>query len=88
MALQITPTERHALQLLANGYTTNDVAIDLGIGTVETEVLLKGLFAALGAATRVEAIALAHKRGLVSWDLNSYPLRDAGVASAGTVMKH
>jgi DNA-binding CsgD family transcriptional regulator len=67
MALQITPTERHALQLLANGYTTNDVATDLGIGTVETEVLLKRLFAALGAATRVEAIALAHKRGLVSW---------------------
>jgi DNA-binding CsgD family transcriptional regulator len=88
MALQITPNERHALQLLANGYTTNGVATDLGIGTVETEVLLKRLFAALGAATRVEAIALAHRRGLVSWDLDSYPPRNAGVASAGTVMKH
>jgi len=88
MALQITPTERHALQLLANGYTTNDVATDLGIATVETEVLLKRLFAALGAATRVEAIALAHKRGLVSADQNSYPPHDGGVASAGTVMKH
>ncbi len=88
MALQITPTERHVVQLLANGYTTNDVATDLGIGTVETEVLLKRLFAALGAATRVEAIALAHKRGLVSCDRDSNPPRDAGVASAGTVMKH
>ena len=68
MALQITPTERHALQLLANGYTTNDVATDLGMGTVETEVLLKRLLAALGAATSIEAVAVARKRGLV-WDL-------------------
>ena len=71
MPLQITPSERHALQLLANGNTTNDVATDLGIGTVEAEVLLTTLFAALGAATRVEAIALARKRGLVSWNLGS-----------------
>jgi DNA-binding CsgD family transcriptional regulator len=65
MALQITPSERHALQLLANGYATNDVAIGLGISPVETEVLLTRLFAALGAASRAEAIAAAHKRGLV-----------------------
>jgi DNA-binding CsgD family transcriptional regulator len=82
MALQITPTERHALQLLANGYTTNDVATDLGMGTVETEVLLKRLLAALGAATSVEAVEVARKRGLVSWDVGSYqPGNDAGVAS-------
>jgi DNA-binding CsgD family transcriptional regulator len=66
MALQITPSERHALQLLANGYTTNDVATGLGIDAVETEVLLTRLFAALGAASQAEAIAAAHKRGLVS----------------------
>jgi hypothetical protein len=53
MALQITPTERHALQLLANGYTSNDVATDLGIGTVETEVLLKRLFATSFSSSRV-----------------------------------
>ena len=66
MALQITPSERHALQLLANGYTTNDVATGLGISAVEAEVLLTRLFAALGAASQAEAIAVAHKRGLVS----------------------
>jgi DNA-binding CsgD family transcriptional regulator len=66
MALQITPSERRALQLLANGSTTNDVAIGLGMGMVETEVLLTRLFAALGAASEGEAIAAAHKRGLVS----------------------
>jgi DNA-binding CsgD family transcriptional regulator len=89
MSLQITPTERHALQLLATGYSTIDVGTDLGIGTVETEILLKKLFAALGAATRTEAIALARKRGLVSSDPDNYrPGDDAGVASGGTVMKH
>ena len=54
MALKITPSERHALQLLANGYTTNNVATSLGIGAVETEVLLMRLFAALGAASQAE----------------------------------
>jgi DNA-binding CsgD family transcriptional regulator len=66
MALQITPFERYALQLLANGSTTNDVAMALGIGAVETEVLLTRLFAQLGASSQAEAIAAAHKRGLVS----------------------
>lgn len=71
MALQITPSERRALQLLANGYTTNDVATGLGIGTVETNVLLTRLFAALGAASQGEAIAAAHRRGLVSCEPDS-----------------
>ena len=65
-ALQITPRERRALQLLANGHTTDDVAAGLGITPCETETLLKGLFAAMGAATRVQAVAAAHRRGLLA----------------------
>jgi DNA-binding CsgD family transcriptional regulator len=64
-ALQITPWERQALQLLADGDTTIDVAIGLGMSTLEAETLLTRLFAAMGAATQVEAIAAAHKRGLL-----------------------
>jgi DNA-binding CsgD family transcriptional regulator len=64
-ALQITPWERQALQLLANGDTMVDVAVGIGISTLETEALLSRLFAALGAATQDEAIAVAHKRGLL-----------------------
>jgi DNA-binding CsgD family transcriptional regulator len=63
--LQITPRERRALQLLANGYTTRDVAVSLGIGAVEIDPLLTRLFAAIGAATRAEAIAVAGRRGLL-----------------------
>jgi DNA-binding CsgD family transcriptional regulator len=64
-ALQITPSERQALQLLANGYTPGDVAASLGIGAFEIGPLLTRLFAAMGAATRAEAIAAAHRRGLL-----------------------
>ena len=64
--LQITPRERQALQLLANGYTTRDIAISLGIGAVEIDPLLTRLFGAMGAATRAEAIAVADRRGLLA----------------------
>ena len=66
MALQITPSEHQALQSLAGGHTKLELANDLGMGVVEIEKLLAGLFAALGATTETEAIAAAQKRGLVS----------------------
>ena len=65
MALQITPRERGALQLLAGGHTRTELARALGMGMVEIEALLTGIFTALGAATQAEAIAAAQKRGLV-----------------------
>ena len=66
MALQITPWERQALQLLAGGHTRTDLATALGMGMAEIEALLAGVFTALGAATQTEAIAAAQKRGLVT----------------------
>jgi hypothetical protein len=51
--------------LLANGDTPSEVADVLGISTSETETLLTRLFAAIGAATRIDAIASAHRRGLL-----------------------
>ena len=64
--LQITPSERQALQLLANGHTATDAAVDLGISTLEIEIVLRRLFAAMGAATQAEAIAAANRRGLLT----------------------
>jgi len=64
--LQITPWERRALQLLANGSTTTDIAMSLGIDAVEIDPLLTRLFAAMGAATCAEAIAVADRRGLLA----------------------
>ena len=65
-ALHITPLERRALQMLASGYTTGDVAAGLGISASETEHLLTNLFTAMGAETRVQAVAAAHRRGLLA----------------------
>ena len=65
-ALQITPLERRALQLLAGGHTTRDVAARLGMSAVETETLLADLFTAMGASTQVQAVAAAHRRGLLA----------------------
>jgi DNA-binding NarL/FixJ family response regulator len=63
--LLITPGERKALQLLANGSAANEVATSLGIGLSEIDSVLTGLFAAMGVASRAEAIAEAQKRGLL-----------------------
>jgi DNA-binding CsgD family transcriptional regulator len=51
--------------MLASGRTTSDVAAGLGITAVETETLLTGLFATMGASTRVQAVAAAERRGLL-----------------------
>ena len=63
VALQITPWERQALQLLAGGHTRRDLARAFGMGSVEIEALLAGVFTALGAATQTEAIAAVNKWG-------------------------
>jgi DNA-binding CsgD family transcriptional regulator len=63
--LRITPLERQALQLLANGDTPSEVSIRLGISAAETAALLASLFAAMGAMTRAEAVASAQRRGLL-----------------------
>jgi DNA-binding CsgD family transcriptional regulator len=66
--LQITPLERQALRLLANGHTPYNVATGLGLSVLESESLLTKLFAAMGAGTPAEAVASAHRRGLLTAD--------------------
>ena len=63
--LHITPWERDALQLLADGKPPNELAAHLGVCPTELESGLARLFAAMGAATPTEAIAVALKRGLL-----------------------
>jgi|SRR5262245_35476513 len=64
--LWITPWERNALQLLADGHTTNELSSRLGFRAFEIESLLARLFAAMGAATQTEAILIAQERGLLT----------------------
>jgi DNA-binding CsgD family transcriptional regulator len=64
--LQITPCERLALQLLANGHSRSELGAGFGISTPEIETMLSRLFASMGAATEAEAVAAAHRRGLLT----------------------
>jgi len=66
--LQITPSERAALQLLANGKATAEIAGHLGVTEWEVGPHLTRLFARMGAASGIEAIAVALRRGLISPD--------------------
>jgi DNA-binding CsgD family transcriptional regulator len=71
--LHITPHERAALQLLANGVETRRIADGLGVAEPEVEAHLNLLFARMGATSRAEAVAAAWRRGLLH--------SDAGVAT-------
>jgi len=64
--LWITPWEKNALQLLANGYTSNELSGRLGFRPAEIESLLARLFAEMGAATQTEAVLIAQARGLLT----------------------
>ena len=64
--LRITPSERRALELLAAGIATNELASRLGLSTAEIDAHLASLFARMGAASRTEAVAFAMRRGLLS----------------------
>lgn len=65
MVLQITPVERVALQLLAEGWTATALASRLGMNEREIEVQLRTLFTKMGASSQTEALAAALRRGLV-----------------------
>jgi DNA-binding CsgD family transcriptional regulator len=64
--LHITPSERVALELLAAGMATDELAGRLGLRTCEIDAHLASLFARMGAASRTEAVAFAMRRGLLS----------------------
>jgi DNA-binding CsgD family transcriptional regulator len=66
LVLQITPSERAALQLLANGKAKGEVADRLRVSEIEVDAQLAMLFARLGAASQSEAVAAALRRGLVN----------------------
>lgn len=65
MALQITPWERDALQLLAAGVADEETAAVLGISEGTVNSYLAYLFEKLGVTSRSEAVMAATRRGLV-----------------------
>jgi DNA-binding CsgD family transcriptional regulator len=65
LVLQITPRERAALQLLADGRAKDEIACGLGIGERTVEAHLATLFARMGVVSHTQAIAAALRRGLL-----------------------
>jgi DNA-binding NarL/FixJ family response regulator len=66
MVLQITPAERAVLQLLADGNPTVDIANRLGLSERAMDTMLTTLLESMGAASHVEAVEDAQRRGLLS----------------------
>ena len=65
MVLLITPGERQALRLMAEGGGMRDIAGDLGMSEPAARAHLSALFARMGVSSRDEAIGAARQRGLL-----------------------
>ena len=63
--LLITPSERDALQLLAQGAPTSQIGAMLGLVPADIDRFLGALFARLGARSRADATRVASRRGLL-----------------------
>jgi DNA-binding CsgD family transcriptional regulator len=63
--LQITHSERDAIQLLARDAPTSEIGAILGLSPADIDPFLGALFARLGVASHVDAIRVASRRGLL-----------------------
>jgi DNA-binding NarL/FixJ family response regulator len=68
LVLHITPSERAALQLLAEGRARHQIADSLQVSEKEIDRQLSTLFARMGVANPIDAVAAAFRRGLIVAD--------------------
>ena len=61
----VAPEQAGVLELLARGLGSEEIAGKLGLGAAEAEAAVAGAVQALGARSRLEALVLAARRGLV-----------------------
>lgn len=59
MASQLSPRQREVLDLVAEGRTSKEIAVTLGISESTVNWHLANAFERLGASSRAEAVALA-----------------------------
>jgi DNA-binding NarL/FixJ family response regulator len=62
---RLTPREKQVLQALAAGDTAAQIAPSLGISTLTVQSHVKSILAKLGVHSKIEAITLAWRHGLV-----------------------
>jgi len=63
--LRITPSERDALQLIAQGAPNSQIGAMLALSPGDIDPFLGALFARLGVASHADAIRVASRRGLL-----------------------
>ena len=63
--LRITPSERDALQLLAQGAPTSQIGALLGLSHADIDPFLGALLTRLGVTSRAGAVRVASRRGLL-----------------------
>jgi DNA-binding CsgD family transcriptional regulator len=68
--LQITPSERYALQLVAKRVPKTQIGAMLGLAPADIDLFLGALFRRLGATSRACAVRVASRRGLLVPSLN------------------
>ncbi|MEE4026010.1 LuxR C-terminal-related transcriptional regulator [Gordonia sp. PKS22-38] len=64
-AVTLTPREQDVLSLAAIGHSNARIAEDLGIGVQTAKGYMKDAMAKLGATTRLEAVVIARRSGLL-----------------------
>ena len=68
VAPRITPRERDVLELVAEGYSTAEIARALWITEDTVRTHIKRMLVRLGARTRAHAVAIAFREGLCGPD--------------------
>jgi DNA-binding CsgD family transcriptional regulator len=62
----LTPRQSEVLHLLGEGLTTQQMADRMGLATETVRNHVRGVLAHLGARSRLEAVLLAHRYGLIA----------------------
>ena len=57
--------QRTVLEMAATGAVTSEIALILGVSEDEVRVHLRGAFLALGARSKLEALIIALRHGLI-----------------------
>jgi DNA-binding NarL/FixJ family response regulator len=59
------PLERRILELIAEGLSTREIAEQLGVPLEAVRASLDAIFARLGVGSKLEALIVAFRRGLI-----------------------
>ena len=63
--IELSPREREVLQLVADGMSTKQASVDLGIAESTVKTYLRAIFDKLGATHRAHAVALALRHRII-----------------------